>query len=331
MFNTVKNGVWQPKHNATETHMRSFGDTMHELRKFVLSMTENPTDRDFRIEARRASVALRKLLLDDKALLRNVMQTPMFHKLVKPMDTEPAILNMNGPISYRASLDSPPLWTTRIKGKIEIHSLPGWTHRVFSQWELTSDIFDISIPPELTRGKWLTQPLLKIETEKDKKVFSLQDVLRYVANTEGAHADDYEPPRGKLKGKARDAQFLEMLGGQDTLTYPHWVAVCVATYLYNRHHAGLVLQREEWQPHVEKNVVTSLDEYALRTGGFPVAPPLPLPERGFPIAERVHITGKIPNLSWTGPFMPLGVNINTPESPPPKHQEYRWVITSAVK
>lgn len=302
---------WRPLHSVSDSDMRTFGDTMYDLGRLrLLTSTSSISVRDTRNEARTASVALRKLLFQER-LLHRVVQGPRFHKLVKPSDPDPFILGMDMRFSYLEPAEH--LWTTHVKDRLEIHSLPGWTHSEVCTWKTSSEIFDRTKVPELNLGRWLNQPLLKIVDGEDQKVFSLGELVTYIANTEGAHTVDYK------RGKSRDSRFLEMLGDQDTLIYPHWVVLCVAAYLYNRQQLGLAHQSEAWGPYVEKNMVTGLDY------------PIQKDRDGRVGVTNMTLEGEIRNLGFRRPFNPIGVSLDNIELPPPEYQESRWIITSAVR
>ena len=299
----VKNGTWKTNEAANEAEIRAFGDTMYELNDALRITSSSTEHREFRARARRASVSIRKLLSD--GLINKVLYKPRFHKIKKPSDTDPFILGWNGKVSYVTQRGEQPLWTMEIDSKIEIHSLPGWIHQQVSLYEIDSDIFNNEIEPELPLNKWLKEPLLKVATKKYERSFSLGEILKYVANTEGAHTDNYEH-RGNKLSKAQAAQFMEAIGRADAFTYPHWVVMFVAIYLRNRQAQGLAEQAENWKPYIEKDAVSALDGYA-------------------------HIKGRTENLDWRGGFIPMEVDLNNPEkAPPTEYQQDYWIITSAV-
>ena len=282
---------------------------MLQLRGCLNLMSGHIDQRIIRIGARTSSVILRRLLLE--GLLHRAVRGPRFHKLVKPLDPEPLVLDKGINLSYLPTLSSKALWVTHRDDRFEIHSLPGLIHKGFMQFELDSDIFGIANlsepdknPPELNVGRWINQKVFKVEPRE--KPFSLRDILHYVADTEGGHPHNYN--KGK---KAKYAQFLELLGSQDTFIYPHWLVICVAIYLHNRHARGLN-SSELWDIYVANDVVTNLDDY--------------LPKGTVP---HVHLKGE-GSLPMTGPFVPLGINLDDLESPPPEYQKGRWSISSAV-
>ena len=300
----MKNGLWQPNPYAKEADIRAFGDIMYQLDNHVASvMSAAPDHRKFRTEAITASVALRKLLKDN--LLERSLRRPRFHKLAKHHDNNPLILSTEKEITCKTTPASENLRTTKLTYQIEIHSLPGWEHSKISTWKTSEAIFHTNREPMLKLDEWLKQPLFKVETEQGTNTFSLGDTLSYVANTEGAHTDNYQP-RNERISKEKYAQCMEAIGGPGKFTYPHWVIIYIATYLRNRQAHGLVQEPEEWMKYIEKDIVTPLEGYA-------------------------YLNGEISSLSWRIAVRPIRGNIDTLDQPPPEYQNHRWIITSAVE
>ena len=292
--------AWKPNSRADDTTIRAFGDVISSIDKSVQQIYHIHDDRAFRETARMSSVSIRKLLLDGAPLVQMALQGPRFHKLAETIQSEPMILNSTVNLEYRPHVSSPAAWATRIHDSIEIHSLPGWSHSQMSTYKVSSAIFDESVAPTLKLKQFLNQQLIQVGRKGDEQKYSLGDVLKYVANTEGAHMDNYESDN-----KTKNAPYLEMMGGPDTFIYPHFVVLFVATYVRNCYSRSLT-STNQWNCYLNKNIVPRVE-------------------------GQILIQGEIPNLDWRGPFTLIGVNVNDLLKPPPEVQRNPgWVIKSAV-
>lgn len=292
--------AWKPNSRADDATIRAFGDVISSIDKSVQQMSHTRDDRTFRETARMASVSIRKLLLDGAPLVGMALQGARFHKLAETIRSEPMILDSTVNLEYRTHISSPAAWATRIHDSIEIHSLPGWSHSNMSTYQVDAAIFDESTAPTLKLKRFLNQQLIQVGRKGDEQKYSLGDVLKYVANTEGAHMDNY-----KSDNKTKNAPYLEMIGGSDTFIYPHFVVLFVAAYLRNRYSQSLT-SSNQWNRYLSKNIVPRVE-------------------------GQILIQGEIPNLGWRGPRTSIGIDVNDLLKPPPEVQHNpSWIIKSAV-
>ena len=297
-----KNGIWRPNTKSKIAPMLAFDDTMSSVECLVRQASGWTGEREIRRDAKMMSVPLRKLI-DRDDLLNRCLDGPRFHALSEPHRTDSLFdLRMNKTISYKKSPKDEFLWTTNTEDQISIRSLLGYglSGDKDGSWEIYSDIFRIDVEPTLKLRQWLGQPLLKILDDDTEKVFSLGDIVKYVANTEGAHTDDYETGQKELS-KAKASKYLEAIGRPYKFSYPHLVTVFVGIYLHNRHMRGIVEHKHEWVKEIDPNRISERIAYAC-------------------------LTGRTPNPDWQRKVIPLGVNLDAPEQPPPRHQKHRWVI-----
>ena len=261
----------------------------------MVSVLESPhSNHTIRIEARRAAVSLRKLLLEK--LITRVIHKPRFHNLTKPKELRRLIIDANLKISYRETHESATLWTTNIKCGFAIYSLPGWTPKGPGSYDVTSDIFDASEAPRRTLSGWGNQSLLIIKAAGKIHQFSLEQIMRYVANKEGAHVANDPNDQANL---------LKVLGNEDTLIYPHWLMICIGIYLCNQLRSGIITHPTQWEDYIKSGVIIKPTDY-------------------------IDLTGDLANLPWTPPDNLIVANAISDEYPPPKEQDKQWSIMSAV-
>lgn len=252
-----QNNIWKPNQHSSAEQMRIYGDIIQEIDELLEPIGEQMIDnRKIRNNSRQASVAIRKLLLNER-LLEKVVEKPRMHKLTFIQDSIPSVIN--GEIIFHR-VDPAPHYTTKVKFRRELHSLPGWTliQDTPGDYRINSDIFEDD-EPKMNIDQWLGQPMISVTTEQGDKTFTLGDILKYVANKEGAHIDN-KPSR------IETAHFLEHIGGQDTFIYPHTVVTFAAIYIRNRQRKGLELHPEEWGKHIAGGLVPPLERMVVLHG-----------------------------------------------------------------
>ena len=81
-----------------------------------------------------------------------------------------------------------------------------------------------------------------IEGSKDEE-YTLGDLIKYVADKEGAHWD--------FK-KHSSLDRIENISNPSNITYPHWVVLCVACYIYTRIHEGMKTNEGAWRQELQQ-------------------------------------------------------------------------------
>ncbi len=290
-----------PQHRA----MQDFGDAMAELKNCIESLGnkgENRKDREIRSTGRQIAVALRKLLFDraNEPIVLRVLERTRFHQLKGVKEGHP--MNMEADLKVSYVEGGQKIWTTEGKSNTRMESLPGW-RREGILCEVDTEIFEEGETPRMELKEWLDQEMIEIIGRKTK-TYTLKSLLKYVADTEGAHADTGSEDRS---GKRRDGGKLEGLGSGRTWLYVHFISIACGMYILNRYcEEAKGAKWEKWQ---EKDVI---------------------PETG--TRGRWRMEGTI-NPSWTTEVRWLeGVNLREPKSttPPEEQAEHEYVVRSAV-
>lgn len=251
---TSKRLAWTPKKGRSREEWRIFSDTLYDMERGLIACVERELNaRDVRVEARRLSVTARKLLIDGGLL--NLVDNPTFHVLKKmPRDITKFIFEIDEETGGRKEI-----------GGIEIGSLPGYKLEIHSReqrYSLYSAIFDTGQRASLKVRKWMKQGLVEGEIDGVVMRSTIEQIVKYIANTEGAHsevsvrktADGETQGQPRRKKGSQEGRWLEMLGGtahegdskfemgrgpiekegeEDPLTYPQWAVLCVTVYVYN--------------------------------------------------------------------------------------------------
>ena len=300
----INTAIWIPNPYASRYELGMYGDTMQSLNDLLMQLLNTQLDyRRIRNIARSISVHSRKLLED--GLLTRAIHRPKLHNLAEVPNPEPLTLTIDGTIAYKPSPNASNLWEIPVKNTFTLNSLPGYKHTGFSRWQPYTSIFAINTQPTLKMKDWLKKRLLTTIINNEPTTLTLRDAIYYVADTEGAHADNYTNPRSQ---KAEKAKLLEIIGGQETLIYPHWLAICVGLYLCNYHVCGLNRNYSEWQHLIDDDVIPSLQNYI-----------------------QIDIDGEISH-NFQIPTYPLGINLDNitevPQEPHPTESEVKTATTS---
>ena len=234
--NEERSAHWTPaKSRADWNH---FIDMLYSLRNKIEDIVaSNNSLRCTRVTAKEASVYLRTLLIDEK--IKQFVLHPKFHKLAR--------MKKRKQQSWKVSLHTMPGGMGACLGRserIRLHDLAGWTYgKGLTDITLETGIFNCHAPPELELAEWKKQPMIRIvEGSKDEE-YTLGDLVKYVANKEGAHWD-FEK-RGSL-GR------IENISNPSNITYPHWVVLCVACYIYTRIHEGMKTNEGAWRQELQQ-------------------------------------------------------------------------------
>ena len=230
----MKSAVWLPKPQQNAKALRSFRDAMEDIRDFLEFRPEVSMSVDYiRKAGRKVSVELRKLLLDGTPMVHRVLQRPRFHPLrdkgsltgdiyENSLTMRVAPGTENGP---HLALMAERTWS------LTLHPLHGLRFNSQKKQWVLAPLFDAEEQP-LTLKKWLKQRLFQV----DQRKYTLGDTLKYVANKEAAHVDI------KKDEQSRDMERVHF----GHTTYPHLVAVLVASYMLERYRASRTENAELW-------------------------------------------------------------------------------------
>ena len=225
--------MWEPKSQLNAKALRLFRDGMDDLNDALGLLLRQGSIGQMRTVGRRVSVELRKLLFDNTPLVHRVLHRPRFHPL-SDRNTLTGDLYENafvlriapgtpdGPV---AGLVATHTW------RIAVHPLHGLKFdRVEKKW-IFGPLFDVHTQP-MALEPWLKQRLFSV----DRREYALLDTLKFIANKEAMHVDI-----------DRDVVAIDMERVHfGHTTYPHLVAVMVASYLLERYRASYRNDGEKW-------------------------------------------------------------------------------------
>ena len=134
---------------------------------------------------------------------------------------------------------------------IEVHPLHGLRFDLQTGLWTCELLFEAQAKP-LALGPWVNQRLFQV----DQRVYTLGDAIKFVANKEAVHVD---------LGRDEQTKDMERVHFGHT-TYPHLVALLVASYLLERYRASRTENGEQWGqfPSMRGEVVP---EYKIISGG----------------------------------------------------------------
>jgi len=183
------------------------------------------------------SIQLRKLLLDKAPLIQRCYgrNTFKFHPIVKvPMADKPfhtpSIQTVEGGyLEFRlANQDGTPnpdsiperVTIAPSSAFVQIYPLPGVSHDAHSNRVILSVPFDLKALPLIPLHRWLAQKVVSICGHD----MTLQDILKTIADEEGAHARDFSTDKESKIFIARQFMFRGF-------SYFHWIVMYTASYL----------------------------------------------------------------------------------------------------
>ena len=266
--------VWRPKSQQNAKALRSFGDTMDDIRDVLEFRSDVSVSVDYiRNAGRRVSVELRKLLLDSAPLVHRVLEKPRFLPLRESVGLMGDVYENS--FTMRIALgteDGPSLGQiAEHTWELTVHPLHGLRFGSRPKHWIVEPLFDEEVPP-MTLETWLRQRLFRV----DQRVYSLRETLKFVTNKEAVHVDI---DRDEL---SRDMERVHF----GYTTYPHMVAFLVASYVLEQYRASRTEHAELWSRfHGMRSA--PIPEYKIISGcnfeGPDIFPP------GFP--EEFHETG----------------------------------------
>ena len=265
--------VWAPKPNVYGWAI--FADTVHELASVAgmhPHMEGKEALRGIRMMARQRAITLRKMLRE--GMIDKHVARAGFHKVREAVPRPPFVHEKVGTIEFSYEHGGHAFATSYLNHRMEVHDIPGMIPTGNGVWELDSMIFDIETKPILSRTEWMRQKIIEIykEDENKRRKYSLGDLIWYVANTEGAHA---ETIRGK--GKRKDLDWLEILGSQETIIYQHWIVICATCYIYNQMKEGFLWRESEWKKEMGRHWIPPLSFEGVGGSKGLIALPVTMP------------------------------------------------------
>lgn len=305
MNNLKSDTKWSPNFNGRLVAAPEFCDEIYALEGACINARVSGAGAtSFRVSAKQASVSLRKFFAE--GLLTSAVKKPQLHPLRPVDDDNGSSISMQSTLRLLAYSDGPVIWTTEISDDgFGFSSLPGWKNFNFSMYEMSSDMFILDTAP-LRLEQWLKQPMIKVGALNQERTFTLLDVLKYAANSEGAHFDDGNPKRSRSGSKAVLGGYLDALSTPEGITYPRFVVLAVACHLRNRGVESFRRYPDVWEKYIGRRLPSFRPGYLSWSGQA--------------------------NMGFTQPWSDIGVNLYDLNKPPPPVQHHGgWFVKPAVR
>ena len=232
---------WIPKIRTKEREWRIFADLVKDMEETGAGKAWQGglgADEMRRI-ARGMSIACRKLVVE--RWLNRVARNTVLKPLRKVKENWMQVSIYTDPNRGEESRIGTGKW-----GSMPGYELIGGQEVV---WKLHSEIFNREAEGTKTIGRgWEDQKMISGVINGEEAELSILDIIKFVANTEGAHDDPKRSRYSRLQRK-----IPEMLGGcgdeeegedseiqvgvseqgEEHVTYPQWATIGIGIYLYN--------------------------------------------------------------------------------------------------
>ena len=264
-----KEGRWKPNTNVKDEEIWCvFFDTYVSLgeiiERLILESKKDTLDsHTMRRESRLISCLLRKLIFDKanktlylSSLMKNLFLHPL-KKVKKEQNSEIIRISKGIPSFFKC---------------IDFHNLIGYE---IPDKKISLSIFDFDAKESDCKSweSWKNQLILTAD-QPNKALgglhsFSIEKVLEYVANKEGAHAD--------IRDHHIRYEILKTIGGYSSIRYPHVITLCVSFYLHFMITLSMCFHREEWANvgitlNPPTNNKIAFYEFTARLDGIPSFP-----------------------------------------------------------
>ena len=225
--------TWEPKSQQNAKALRLFREGMDDMHS-VLGLLRQGSVGGIRTAGRKVSVELRKLLFDGTPLVHRVLHRPRFHPLSNRESLTGDLYENAFTVRMAPGTRGGPLpgLVATHTWRIAVHPLHGLKFdRAEKKW-IVGPLFDAQAQP-MALGTWLKQRLFSV----DGREYTLLDTLKFIANKEAVHVDIDRDVA------TRDMERVHF----GHTTYPHLVAIMVASYLLEQHRASYRNDEEKWE------------------------------------------------------------------------------------
>ena len=186
---------------------------------------------------RNISTELRKLCLDGNgSLLKRCISVPDFHVLAPPESSA----NIASYILHCKEVEVALTFTDGSERKYvrPAYNYTTTIHPLHGVWHVRDDLFRIRNPfqkcgPKIRFGKWAEQKVLQV----DHHTFTTRELLKIVADSEGAHVDESVPLAATTKHlkNRRDNRYPTVSAIKfGNLSYPQIFVLYTGLYIANR-------------------------------------------------------------------------------------------------
>ena len=275
--------AWRPKSQQNAKALRSFRDTMDDIRDVLEFRPDAALSVGYiRNAGRKVSVELRKLLLDSAPLVHRVLKGPRFQPLRDRAGLKGDVYENSFTMRIAPGTEGGPnlALVAEHTWSITVHPLHGLRFDSPAKGWVFERLFDAKAQP-LTLGTWLNQRLFRV----DQRVYSLGDTLKFVANKEAVHVDIDRDEQ------SRDMERVHFVH----TTYPQLVAMLVASYVLERYRTSRTENAELWGQFLGMSG-EGVPEYKIILGGEFQAPDIYPPgfrgefhDTGIPLPESGRV------------------------------------------
>ena len=224
--------AWNPKPHQNAKALRLFREGMDDMHG-SLGMLSRGSKGGVRTVGRKVSVELRKLLFDGTPLVHRVLHRPRFHPLFSSEGLAGDIYENEFSLRIVPGTRDGPLpgMVATRTWRVVVHPLHGLKFKRTEKKWIIGLLFDTQAQ-RMALNPWLKQRLFRV----DGREYSLLETLKFIANTEAVHVDIE---------KDLFARDMERVHFGHT-TYPHVVAIMVASYLLEQYKTSCEIEEEKW-------------------------------------------------------------------------------------
>ena len=224
--------AWIPKPHQNAKALRLFCEGMEDMNGSLRMLGQGSVG-GMRTVGRKVSVELRKLFFDPIPLVHRVLHRPRFHPLFSSEGLAGDIYHNESSLRIAPGTRNGPLpgMVATHTWRVVVHPLHGLNFKRIEKKWIFGLLFDTQAQ-RMALEPWLKQRLFKV----DGREYSLRETLKFIANKEAVHVDIEKDV------SARDMERVHF----GHTTYPHVVAIMVASYLLEQYKTSCEIEEEKW-------------------------------------------------------------------------------------
>ena len=224
--------AWNPKPQQNAKALRLFCEGMDDMHG-ALTILSQGSGGGMHTVGRKVSVELRKLLFDGTPLVHRVLHRPRFHPLFNSGSLAGDVYENKFSLRIAPGTRDGPLpgMVATRTWRVVVYPLHGLKfNRTEKKW-IFGPLFDTQAR-RMALEPWSKQRLFRV----DEREYSLLETLKFIANKEAVHVDIEKDVA------ARDMERVHF----GHTTYPHIVAIMVASYLLEQYRTSCQIEKEKW-------------------------------------------------------------------------------------
>lgn len=289
-FRKVEETEWKPTNQVDSITLSHFLECIMEMSDALESLNKkDEIAKDgkgviLRATSRRVSVVLRKILLDGNvSLLKRCVVNPTMHPLKAPEKKTYIMTQEHREVSLvvgRKEKGERQYTIPSHRHVTKLNSLPGIEFHDEGNCTIRTPFDETKSPRKLT--KWMTSGILQVDSTK----YTIEQLLRIMANSEGAHLTPMVPlvtpavPMEQI-GNRREARYVmanTILFG--VMTFPQILSMYTGMYLKNRVKQMMasaeIEEKVSEYDAIRKKLANSLDNIQLKATIMPNMHPMVL-------------------------------------------------------